>query len=147
MRRSKPDQRRAAICTIGAGIILGVLVTLSSVGAGAIGMTALVLLYPGTPIAKLVGSDIAHALLSTLVAGSAIGWLGSVNLFLLLSLLLGSLPGIYLCSHFAARAGCDPAPRPGHNIAAGGRQNVGLTRAELCRGAVYLIEFSLTGIP
>ena len=73
VRRSKPDQRRAAICTIGAGIILGVLVTLSSVGAGAIGMTALVLLYPGTPIAKLVGSDIAHAVPLTLVAGSAIG--------------------------------------------------------------------------
>ena len=102
VRPSKPDQRCVAICTIGAGIILGVLVTLSSVGAGAIGMTALVLLYPGTPIAKLVGSDIAHAVPLTLVAGIGHWLLGSVNWFLLLSLLLGSLPGIYLGSHFAA---------------------------------------------
>lgn len=102
-RRSEPDRRSVVICTIGAGIILGVLVTLSSVGAGAIGMTALVLLYPGTPIAKLVGSDIAHAVPLTLVAGIGHWLLGSVNWFLLLSLLLGSLPGIYLGSHFAAR--------------------------------------------
>jgi uncharacterized protein len=102
-RRSEPDRRHVPICTIGAGIILGVLVTLSSVGAGAIGMTALVLLYPGTPIVKLVGSDIAHAVPLTLVAGIGHWLLGSVNWFLLLSLLLGSLPGIYLGSHFAAR--------------------------------------------
>ena len=102
-RRSEPDRRRIAICTIGAGIILGVLVTLSSVGAGAIGMTALVLLYPRTPIAKLVGSDIAHAVPLTLVAGIGHWLLGSVNWLLLLSLLLGSLPGIYLGSYFAAR--------------------------------------------
>jgi hypothetical protein len=102
-RRSEPDRRHIAICTIGAGIILGVLVTLSSVGAGAIGMTALVLLYPRTPIAKLVGSDIAHAVPLTLVAGIGHWLLGSVNWFLLLSLLLGSLPGIYLGSYFAAR--------------------------------------------
>ena len=56
-RRSEPDPRRVAALTITAGLVLGVLVTLSSVGAGAIGMTALVLLYPRTPIAKLVGSD------------------------------------------------------------------------------------------
>ena len=56
-RRSEPDPRRVAALTITAGLVLGVLVTLTSVGAGAIGMTALVLLYPRTPIAKLVGSD------------------------------------------------------------------------------------------
>jgi uncharacterized protein len=100
---SEPDRRRVAICTTGAGIILGVLVTLSSVGAGAIGMTALVLLYPGTPIAKLVGSDIAHAVPLTLVAGIGHWLMGSVNWLILVSLLLGSLPGIYLGSHFAAR--------------------------------------------
>ena len=52
-----------------AGLLLGIFVTLSSVGAGAIGMTALVLLYPRTPIARLVGSDIAHAVPLTLIAG------------------------------------------------------------------------------
>jgi uncharacterized protein len=103
IRASELDRERVAICTIGAGIILGVLVTLSSVGAGAIGMTALVLLYPGTPIAKLVGSDIAHAVPLTLVAGIGHWLLGSINWLILVSLLLGSLPGIYLGSHFAAR--------------------------------------------
>ena len=103
IRGSEPDRRRVAICTIGAGIILGVLVTLSSIGAGAIGMTALVLLYPGTPIARLVGSDIAHAVPLTLVAGIGHWLLGSVNWLILVSLLLGSLPGICLGSHFAAR--------------------------------------------
>ena len=60
-RGSEADPCRVAALTLTAGLVLGVLVTLSSVGAGAIGMTALVLLYPRTPIAKLVGSDIAHA--------------------------------------------------------------------------------------
>jgi uncharacterized protein len=100
---SASDCSRTAIWTIGAGIILGVLVTLSSVGAGAIGMTALVLLYPGTPIARLVGSDIAHAVPLTLVAGIGHWLLGSVNWLILLLLLLGSLPGIYIGSYFAAR--------------------------------------------
>ena len=95
-RRSEPDPRRVAALTITAGLVLGVLVTLSSVGAGAIGMTALVLLYPRTPIAKLVGSDIAHAVPLTLIAGTGHWLLGSVNWLLLSSLLIGSLPGIYV---------------------------------------------------
>ena len=102
-RRSEPDPRRVAALTITAGLVLGMLVTLSSVGAGAIGMTALVLLYPRTPIAKLVGSDIAHAVPLTLIAGTGHWLLGSVNWLLLSSLLIGSLPGIYVGSHFAAR--------------------------------------------
>ena len=102
-RRPEPDPRRVAALTITAGLVLGVLVTLSSVGAGAIGMTALVLLYPRTPIAKLVGSDIAHAVPLTLIAGTGHWLLGSVNWLLLASLLIGSLPGISLGSHFAAR--------------------------------------------
>jgi uncharacterized membrane protein YfcA len=102
-RGSEPDPRRIAILTTSAGAVLGVLVTLSSVGAGAIGMTALVLLYPRTPIARLVGSDIAHAVPLTLIAGLGHWLLGSVNWLLLSSLLIGSLPGIYVGSHFAAR--------------------------------------------
>lgn len=102
-RGSEPDPRRVAVLTISAGLVLGVLVTLSSVGAGAIGMTALVLLYPRTPIAKLVGSDIAHAVPLTLIAGIGHWLLGSVNWPLLSSLLIGSLPGVYLGSRFAAR--------------------------------------------
>lgn len=102
-RGSDPDLRRVAVLTIASGLVLGVLVTLSSVGAGAIGMTALVMLYPRTPIAKLVGSDIAHAVPLTLIAGIGHWLLGSVNWLLLLSLLIGSLPGVFVGAHFSAR--------------------------------------------
>jgi uncharacterized protein len=100
---AEPDGRRIALLTMLAGGILGVLVTLTSVGAGAIGMTALVLLYPRTPIVKLVGSDIAHAVPLTLLAGIGHWLLGSVNWLLLLSLLIGSMPGIAFGSHLSAR--------------------------------------------
>jgi uncharacterized protein len=85
------------------GAILGVLVSISSVGAGAIGVTALVLLYPKLPTARIVGSDIAHAVPLTLVAGIGHWWLGSINLALLIPLLLGSVPGIVIGSYTAAR--------------------------------------------
>jgi uncharacterized protein len=102
-RWPEPSRGRVALLTIGAGVVLGALVTLSSVGAGAIGMTALVLLYPRTPIAKLVGSDIAHAVPLTLLGGIGHWLLGSVNGLLLVALLIGSVPGISIGSHFAAR--------------------------------------------
>jgi uncharacterized membrane protein YfcA len=95
--------RRTARLTVALGAALGCLVTISSVGAGALGVTALLLLYPRSPIAMIVGSDIAHAVPLTLVAGLGHWWLGSVNWFLLGSLLCGSLPGIVLGSHTAAR--------------------------------------------
>ena len=66
--------------TVVVGAVLGVLVSISSVGAGAIGVTALVLLYPQLPTARIVGSDIAHAVPLTLVAGIGHWWLGSINL-------------------------------------------------------------------
>ena len=112
-----------------AGFVLGVLVTLSSVGAGAIGMTALVLLYPRTPIAKLVGSDIAHAVPLTLIAGIGHWLLGSVNWLLLSSLLIGSLPGVYIGSHFAARLP-DRILRPllARDFVAGGHKDVAFGR-------------------
>jgi uncharacterized membrane protein YfcA len=89
--------------TVVVGAALGVLVSISSVGAGAIGVTALVLLYPTLPTARIVGSDIAHAVPLTLVAGIGHWWLGSINLDLLIPLLLGSVPGILIGSHTAAR--------------------------------------------
>jgi uncharacterized membrane protein YfcA len=96
--------------TIIVGIVLGVLVTISSVGAGALGVTALLLLYPGLPVVKIAGSDIAHAVPLTLVAG--LGHLagGGINYTVLISLLCGSLPGIALSSQFAPRLP-DPALR------------------------------------
>jgi uncharacterized protein len=89
--------------TILTGVVLGVLVTISSVGAGALGVTALILLYPKLPIVRIAASDIAHAVPLTLVAG--VGHLlgGSINPWLLASLLTGSLPGIVIASAFAPR--------------------------------------------
>ncbi len=95
--------RRAAVLTVALGGALGVLVTLSSVGAGALGVTVLLLLYPRWPMAVIVGSDIAHAVPLTLIAGLGHWWLGSVNATVLLSLLCGSIPGIVLSSYTATR--------------------------------------------
>src|SRR6202047_5205687 len=95
--------RRIATLTIVVGAVLGVLVSISSVGAGAIGVTALILLYPKLPTARIVGSDIAHAVPLTLIAGLGPWFLGSIDCALLGSLLLGSLPGIVVGSHVATR--------------------------------------------
>jgi uncharacterized membrane protein YfcA len=95
--------KRISAITVGVGAVLGVLVSISSVGAGAIGVTALILLYPKLPTARIVGSDIAHAVPLTLVAGIGHWFLGSINLDVLASLLLGSVPGIVLGSYAAAR--------------------------------------------
>jgi uncharacterized membrane protein YfcA len=92
---------RATLFTIATGAVLGVLVTISSVGAGALGVTALVLLYPRVPMATLVGSDIAHAVPLTLLAGVGHWWLGTVNATMLVSLLAGSIPGVVLGSTLA----------------------------------------------
>ena len=84
--------------------MLGVLVTISSVGAGALGVAALLILYPRLPTVKIVGTDIAHAVPLTLVAGLGHATLGTVNWTLLGSLLIGSIPGIWLGSQLASRA-------------------------------------------
>jgi|SRR6185437_675972 uncharacterized membrane protein YfcA len=95
--------RLVARLTVLTGAILGILVTLSSVGAGAIGVTALVLLYPRMPSQRIVGSDIAHAVPLTLVAGLGHSMLGMVDLHILVSLLCGSIPAIVLSSIASAR--------------------------------------------
>jgi uncharacterized protein len=97
------NDRTIARLTIAMGSILGILVTFSSVGAGAIGVTALVLLYPQLSTARIVGSDIAHAVPLTLIAGLGHGVMGSVDLHTLVSLLAGSLPGIFVGSSISAR--------------------------------------------
>jgi uncharacterized membrane protein YfcA len=93
------------VLTVVAGVILGVLVTLTSVGAGALGTVMLVYLYPLrlTP-SKLVGTDLAHAIPLTLIAGLGHLSLGNVNFPLLLNLLMGSIPGIMLGSLVSTRA-------------------------------------------
>ena len=89
--------------TVVVGVALGVLVSISSVGAGAVGVTALLLLYPRLPMATIVGSDIAHAVPLTLVAGIGHWALGSVDWALMGVLLIGSLPGIIIGSYCAVR--------------------------------------------
>jgi uncharacterized protein len=101
-RLGKLSSRQVDVLTIVVGGVLGVLVSISSVGAGAIGVTALILLYPQLPMARVVGSDIAHAVPLTLAAGVGHWWLGSINFDLLLPLLLGSVPGIVLGSYTVA---------------------------------------------
>jgi uncharacterized membrane protein YfcA len=97
------SESRTRTSTIVIGIALGVLVTISSVGAGALGVTALLLLYPELPAIRIAGSDIAHAVPLTLVAGLGHLYSGGVDLAVLVSLLMGSLPGIMLSSLFAPR--------------------------------------------
>jgi hypothetical protein len=89
--------------TIIAGVVLGVLVTLSSVGAGALGAAILFFLYPRLPSIKIIGTDIAHAVPLTAVAGLGHMHLGTIDFTILAMLLAGSLPGIYLGSHSATR--------------------------------------------
>jgi uncharacterized protein len=103
LRFGNPDPQRTALRTVILGAILGVLVSISSVGAGAIGVTALLVLYPTLPLNRVAGSDIAHAVPLTLIAGAGHWWLGSVDFSLLGSLLAGSIPGIIIGSLFATR--------------------------------------------
>lgn len=97
------DPRLVAIATVATGAVLGMLVTLTSVGAGAIGVTALLVLYPRLPTLRIVGSDIAHAVPLTLISGFGHWVMGDVDWGLLGTLLLGSIPGIILGSMLAPR--------------------------------------------
>jgi len=102
-RTGRLDPRMRAALTILTGVVLGVFVSLSSVGAGALGVTALILLYPEVPTPQIVGSDIAHAVPLTLVAGLGHWLIGSVNFGTLGVLLTGSIPGIIIGSFLAPR--------------------------------------------
>jgi hypothetical protein len=95
----------SASLTILTGFVVGALVTLSSVGAGALGAVALAFLYPRLPTVKIVGTDIAHAVPLTLLAGIGHWWLGDLNAALLGSLLVGSIPGIIIGSYAARFTG------------------------------------------
>jgi uncharacterized protein len=93
----------SAVLTVLVGLFLGFVVSISSVGAGAVGVTALILLYPRYSTVKIVGTDIAHAVPLTLVAGAGHWLTGSINPLMLLSLLVGSVPSIVLGSYIAPR--------------------------------------------
>jgi uncharacterized membrane protein YfcA len=102
----RPEQvnpTTTARATVLVGAVLGVLVSISSVGAGAVGVTALLLLYPQLPMPRIVASDIAHAVPLTLVAGIGHWATGEIDWGLMGVLLVGSLPGIILGSYLAHR--------------------------------------------
>jgi uncharacterized protein len=97
------NAKKTKLFTIAFGAALGVLVSISSVGAGAIGVTALLILYPHLPMRRIVGTDIAHAVPLTLAGGVGHWLLGSVDWHILVSLLVGSLPGVFLGGHASVR--------------------------------------------
>ena len=130
-RADNPTRTRySGPITVVFGAVLGVLVSLCSVGAGALGVAVLFFLYPRLPPVRIVGSDLAHAVPLTLVAGLGHWLIGSVNWYIVGALLLGSLPGISIGSHVEARisdrfllpvASCQPRrdrpPPRGHSRA------------------------------
>jgi hypothetical protein len=105
------EAKRVTRWTVLLGATLGVLVSITSVGAGALGTTALLILYPKLPVARIAGTDIAHAVPLTLIAGIGHWLMGSVDLTLMLALLAGSIPGIIVGSLLATRAS-DSVLRP-----------------------------------
>ncbi|MBL0372906.1 sulfite exporter TauE/SafE family protein [Rhizobium sp. KVB221] len=103
-KHHKPiSERTVSTATVVLGLVLGTLVTLTSVGAGALGVTILLILYPRLQIRDVVGSDIVHAVPLTLVGGIGYWMIGEIDWALLVSLLIGSIPGIIIGSHLAPR--------------------------------------------
>lgn len=91
--------------TVVCGAIMGCLVTLTSIGAGALGTVMLLYLYPlRLNASKLVGTDLAHAIPLALIAGLGHLWMGNVDFALMVNLLLGSIPGVLLGSMISTRA-------------------------------------------
>ncbi|MBD9372306.1 sulfite exporter TauE/SafE family protein [Rhizobium sp. ARZ01] len=104
MRNRRPvSPATVALLTMVLGLTIGVLVTLTSVGAGALGVTVLLALYPRLHVRDIVGSDIVHAVPLTLLAGMGYWAIGEVEWAMLAMLLVGSIPGIIIGSHLSPR--------------------------------------------
>ena len=105
MARAAPEKSplQSAIITVAFGATIGVLVSISSIGAGAVGVTVLMMTYPRMPLLRVVATDIAHAVPLTLVAGMGHWAIGNVDWVMLVSLLVGSVPGIVIASLFAPK--------------------------------------------
>ncbi|MBB4569553.1 sulfite exporter TauE/SafE family protein [Rhizobium leucaenae] len=95
--------RTVALLTLVLGLLLGTLVTMTSVGAGALGVTVLLVLYPHLDVREIVGSDIVHAVPLTLIGGMGYWFIGEINWAMLFALLVGSIPGIVAGSLLAPR--------------------------------------------
>lgn len=101
--RGTLSARSIALFTVVLGLVLGILVTMTSVGAGALGVTVLLVLYPQTDVREIVGSDIVHAVPLTLIGGMGYWFIGEINWTMLFALLVGSIPGIVAGSLLAPR--------------------------------------------
>ena len=99
-----PEPVDAGAYTVVLGAVLGVAVSISSVGAGAIGVTALLMLYPTLPLSRVVGTDIAHAVPLAFIGGIGHWMIGDVDVPLLANLLVGSIPGVIVGSLLSSRA-------------------------------------------
>jgi uncharacterized membrane protein YfcA len=105
MARAAPEKSplQSAIITVTFGATIGVLVSISSIGAGAVGVTVLMMSYPRMPLLRVVATDVAHAVPLTLMAGMGHWAIGNVDWVMLVSLLVGSVPGIVIASLFAPK--------------------------------------------
>ena len=109
MTRNRPsategmDVAVRPVPTLLLGLVLGSIVTLTSVGAGAIGVVILTMLYPRLMTRRLIGTDIVHAVPLTLISGLGHMSMGNTNFVLLGLLLVGSLPGIAIGSRLTGR--------------------------------------------
>jgi uncharacterized membrane protein YfcA len=101
--RAPPRPLTIALFTIVLGLALGILVTLTSVGAGALGVTVLLILYPRLDVREIVGSDIVHAVPLTLIGGMGYWFIGEIDWAMLSALLVGSIPGIVIGSLVAPK--------------------------------------------
>jgi uncharacterized membrane protein YfcA len=97
------ESKTQNVLTVAIGVMLGATVTLTSIGAGALGTVTLFFLYPLLPTPKLVGTEIAHAVPLTLVAGLGHASMGNLDFSLLSQLLMGSLPGIVIGSMLSGK--------------------------------------------
>lgn len=97
------ESKTQNLLTVAIGVMLGATVTLTSIGAGALGTVTLFFLYPLLPTPRLVGTEIAHAVPLTLVAGLGHASMGNLDLGLLGQLLMGSLPGIFIGSMLSGK--------------------------------------------
>jgi uncharacterized membrane protein YfcA len=97
------ESKTQTVMTVAIGVLLGVAVTLTSIGAGALGTVTLFFLFPLLPTPRLVGTEIAHAVPLTLVAGLGHASMGNLDLVLLVQLLIGSLPGIFIGSMLSGK--------------------------------------------
>jgi uncharacterized membrane protein YfcA len=99
--------KKLNMLTVVTGVVLGAMVTLTSIGAGALGTVALFALYPFLATKRLVGTEIAHAVPLTLIAGLGHASMGNMDWHILGYLLMGSLPGIFFGSHLSGRISDD----------------------------------------